>query len=175
MIVCYNTSMEQNSNSVISKFKNSSFFKEFREFINRGSVMDLAIGVAVGGAFTAIVKSLVDDIIMPITSLLAGGLDFSSLAIDVPNIFGADTIAHIAYGNFLQNVVNFLIIAFTIFVIVRAMNKLNRAKDAETAKAQEKAEQKHIADTAKAQAEANVKAEADYKAKTEAKEKTSKQ
>lgn len=150
-----------NNQSFIQKFKNSNFFKEFSEFINRGSVMDLAIGVAVGGAFTAIVKSLVDDIIMPITSLLAGGLDFSSLAIDVPNIFGADTIAHIAYGNFIQNVVNFLIIAFTIFVIVRTMNRLNRAKDAEAAKL----EAKHIDATAKAQAKANVEAEATYKAK----------
>jgi len=104
--------------------------KEFKEFINRGSVVDLAIGVAVGGAFTAIVKSLVDDIIMPITSLLAGGADFSSLSIDIPNIFGADTVAHIAYGNFIQNVVNFLIIAFTVFVIVKALNQFNRNQEA---------------------------------------------
>lgn len=107
----------------------SSFIKEFKEFINRGNVVDLAIGVAVGGAFTAIVKSLVDDIIMPITSLLAGGMDFSKLAIDIPNIFGADTTAHIAYGNFLQNVVNFLIVAFTIFIVVKAMNRMNTAKE----------------------------------------------
>ena len=118
------------------KVTNSSFIKEFKEFINRGSVVDLAIGVAVGGAFTAIVKSLVDDIIMPITSLLAGGLDFSTLAIDVPNIFGADTTAHIAYGNFIQNVVNFLIVAFVIFIIVRSMNAINRKKDADAATAQ---------------------------------------
>lgn len=104
---------------------NSAFIKEFKEFINRGSVVDLAIGVAVGGAFTAIVKSLVDDIIMPITSLIAGGADFSSLAIDIPNIFGADTVAHIAYGNFIQNVVNFLIIAFVVFVIVKFLNRMN--------------------------------------------------
>lgn len=107
------------------KVTNSSFIKEFKEFINRGSVVDLAIGVAVGGAFTAIVKSLVDDIVMPITSLLGGGADFSSLAIDVPNIFGADTVAHIAYGNFIQNVVNFLIIAFVVFVIVKFLNRMN--------------------------------------------------
>lgn len=119
----------------IKSFTNSAFFREFKEFINRGSVVDLAIGVAVGGAFTAIVKSLVDDIIMPISSLLAGGLDFSSLAIDIPNIFGANTVAHIAYGNFLQNVVNFILIAFVIFIVVRAMNKLNRHNDTETAKA----------------------------------------
>lgn len=114
----------------IKSLTQSSFISEFKEFINRGNVMDLAIGVAVGGAFTAIVKSLVDDIIMPITSLLAGGLDFSTLAIDIPNIFGADTVAHIAYGNFIQNVVNFLIIAFTIFIVIKAMNRLNRAQEA---------------------------------------------
>ena len=121
----------------IKALNKSNFINEFKEFINRGSVVDLAIGVAVGGAFTAIVKSLVDDIIMPITSLLAGGLDFSTLAIDVPNIFGADTTAHIAYGNFIQNVVNFLIIAFVIFIIVRSMNAINRKKDADAAAAQE--------------------------------------
>lgn len=119
-----------------SKFNN--FINEFKEFINRGSVVDLAVGVAVGGAFTAIVNSLVHDIIMPITSLLAGGLDFSSLAIDIPNIFGADSTAHIAYGNFIQNVVNFLIIAFAIFIVVKMMNKLNRSKDAALKKAEEK-------------------------------------
>ncbi len=124
----------------IQTLTKSSFISEFKEFINRGSVMDLAIGVAVGGAFTAIVKSLVDDIIMPVTSLLAGGLDFSSLAIDIPNIFGADTVAHIAYGNFLQNVVNFLIIAFTIFIIVKALNSLNRKQEA--AKAADEAAKK---------------------------------
>ncbi len=120
----------------IKALNKSNFINEFKEFINRGSVVDLAIGVAVGGAFTAIVKSLVDDIIMPITSLLAGGLDFSTLAIDVPNIFGADTTAHIAYGNFIQNVVNFLIVAFVIFIIVRSMNAINRKKDADAATAQ---------------------------------------
>lgn len=104
---------------------------EFKEFINRGNVVDLAIGVAVGGAFTTIAKSLVDDIVMPIASLLAGGLDFTTLSIDIPNIFGADSVAHIAYGNFIQNVVNFLIIAFTVFIIVRAFNRFNRRKDKE--------------------------------------------
>ena len=158
----------------IARVAKSNFIQEFKEFINRGSVVDLAIGVAVGGAFTAIVKSLVDDIIMPISSLLAGGLDFSSLALDIPNFFGADSVAHIAYGNFIQNVINFLLVALVIFVIVRAMNKLNRAKDVETARLAEekaksdaKAEAKHIVDTAKAQAKANIEAEAAAKAKEE--------
>lgn len=104
----------------------SAFVKEFKEFINRGSIMDLAIGVAVGGAFTSIVKSLVDDIIMPITGLLLGGVNLSTLAIDIPNFFGLNTSVHIAYGNFLQNVVNFLVIAFTVFIIVRFINRMNR-------------------------------------------------
>ena len=134
------------------KVTNSSFIKEFKEFINRGSVVDLAIGVAVGGAFTAIVKSLVDDIVMPITSLLGGGADFSSLAIDVPNIFGADTVAHIAYG--IQNVVNFLIIAFVEFVIVKFLNRMNadmvkadkiKADSDERAAQKEATEKKHTA------------------------------
>ena len=121
------------------------FVKEFGEFINRGNVMELVIGVAVGGAFTTIVKSLVDDIIMPIASLIAGGVDFTKLAIDIPNIFGAYTTAHFAYGNFLQTVVNFLIIAFTVFVIVKFLNKLNA-----DAKAKEEAEkQKAEGDTKK--------------------------
>lgn len=115
---------------LVKSVTDSAFVKEFKEFINRGSIVDLAIGVAVGGAFTTIVKSLVDDIIMPITGLLAGGVDFSTLSIDIPNIFGADTVAHIAYGNFIQNVVNFLIIAFTVFIIVRFLNRMN----ADTAK-----------------------------------------
>jgi len=116
------------SANIIKTLTNSSFAKEFGEFIDRGNVVDLAIGVAVGGAFTTIVKSLVGDIIMPIASLLAGGADFTSLAIDIPNIFGADTTAHIAYGNFIQNVVNFLLIALTVFIIVRTLNRLNTKK-----------------------------------------------
>lgn len=118
----------------------SAFMKEFKEFINRGSIMDLAIGVAVGGAFTTIVKSLVDDIIMPITGLIIGGVNLSNLSIDIPNIFGLDTSVHIAYGNFLQNVVNFLVIAFTVFIIVRFINRMNadiKAKEEAAKKAEE--------------------------------------
>ena len=109
---------------------NSGFRKEFIEFINRGSVVDLAVGVAVGGAFTTIVNSLVNDIVMPIVGLLAGGVDFTKLAITIPNFFGTSDQATIAYGNFIQNVVNFLIIAYVIFLIVRVMNRINRRKDA---------------------------------------------
>lgn len=115
--------------------------EEFIEFINRGSVIDLAVGVAVGGAFTAIVNSLVNDIIMPIVGLLLGGVDFTGLAIRIPNFFGTGDEAVIAYGNFIQNVVQFLIIAWVIFLVIKAMNRMNRridAKKAAKAKAAEK-------------------------------------
>ena len=119
--------------------KSGGFRKEFIEFINRGSVVDLAVGVAVGGAFTAIVNSLVNDIIMPIVGLIAGGVDFTNLAIRVPNFFGTGDEAVIAYGNFIQNVIQFLIIAWVIFMIIKGMNRLNRRRDAKAAKAEAKA------------------------------------
>ena len=111
-----------------------SLKEEFIEFINRGSVVDLAVGVAVGGAFTAIVNSLVNDIVMPIVGLLAGGVDFTGLAIRIPNFFGNGDEAVIAYGNFIQNVIQFLIIAWVIFMIIKGMNRINRKKDAKAAK-----------------------------------------
>ena len=114
--------------------KNSGFRKEFIEFINRGSVVDLAVGVAVGGAFTAIVNSLVNDIVMPIVGLIGGGVDFRDLKIVIPNFFGGNTEAVIAYGNFIQTTVEFLIIAWVIFMIIKAMNRINRKKDARAGK-----------------------------------------
>lgn len=110
--------------------KNSGFRKEFIEFISRGSVVDLAVGVAVGGAFTTIVNSLVNDIVMPIVGLIAGGVDFTHLVVRIPNFFGTGDEAVIAYGNFIQNVIQFLIIALVIFLIIKAMNRINRRKDA---------------------------------------------
>ncbi|MBB1534963.1 large conductance mechanosensitive channel protein MscL [Leptotrichia sp.] len=99
-------------------------FKEFKEFISRGNVLDLAVGVIIGGAFGKIVTSLVDDIIMPFIGLIIGGLDFSGLSI----VIGKATIK---YGMFIQNVVNFLIIAFSVFIIVKAVNKVRRIKPEE--------------------------------------------
>ena len=94
-------------------------FKEFREFIARGNVLDLAVAVVIGTAFNAIVRSLTDDILMPFIGVLMGGVDFSGLAFQ----FGAATIT---YGNFIQAIINFLIIAFAVFLIVRSYNRLNR-------------------------------------------------
>lgn len=118
--------------------KGSSFKAEFIEFINRGSVVDLAVGVAVGGAFTAIVNSLVNDIVMPIVGLIGGGVNFADLKIVIPNFFGGNTEAVIAYGNFLQNVVQFLIIAWVIFLVIKTMNRISRKKDSIKAKVEEK-------------------------------------
>ena len=101
--------------------------KEFKTFIARGNVLDLAVGVVVGGAFGKIVTSLVDDIIMPLVGLLMGGLDFSDLSIKVGK-------AKIMYGSFIQNVVDFLIVAFCIFLMVKAFNKLTKKVEAKKAK-----------------------------------------
>ena len=119
----------------IEKLKEKQGLKEeFIEFINRGSMIDLAVGVAVGGAFTMIVNSLVNDIVMPIVGLLLGGVDFTSLAIRVPNFFGTGDEAVIAYGNFIQNVVEFLVIAWVIFMVIKGMNRINRRRDKAAAK-----------------------------------------
>ncbi len=96
--------------------------KEFRDFINRGSVVDLAIAVIIGGAFGAIVTSLVNDIIMPLIGVIIGGLDFAALSIQVGE-------AMIMYGSFVQAIVNFLIIAFVLFLIVRSFNALKRKQE----------------------------------------------
>ena len=97
-----------------------SFISEFKKFISKGNVMDLAVGVIIGGAFQAIVNSLVNDIIMPLLSLLTGGLDFSSLAIT----FGeGENAAHLAYGNFISAIINFLLMALVLFMVIKAMNK----------------------------------------------------
>ena len=117
----------------VEKEEKKTFKEEFIEFINRGSVVDLAVGVVIGGAFTAIVNSLVNDIIMPIVGLIAGGVDFSGLAIRIPNFFGTGDEAVIAYGNFIQNIIQFLIIAFAIFMVIKGMNKLNARREAKKA------------------------------------------
>ena len=96
--------------------------KEFKEFISRGNVLDLAVGVIIGGAFNKIVTSLVDNILMPLIGLIIGGVDFRSLSFKIKD-------ATIAYGLFIQNIVDFLIVAFTIFMVVKAVNKLMRKKE----------------------------------------------
>lgn len=110
---------------------------EFKEFIAKGNVMDLAVGVIIGGAFGTIVTSLTDDLIMPIVGAIFGGLDFSNFFVGLSDGVTATTLeaakeqgAVLAYGNFITAVVNFVILAFIIFMMVRAVNNM-RKKEAE--------------------------------------------
>ena len=103
------------------------FFEEFKKFISRGNVMDMAVGIIIGGAFTAIVNSLVNDIVMPVISLLTGGMDFSSLCIKLSD---AEDAAAINYGAFISAVINFLLIALVIFCIIKTLNKFHKEEPA---------------------------------------------
>ena len=102
------------------------FIGEFKKFISRGNVMDLAVGVIIGGAFQAIVSSLVNDIVMPVISLITGGLDFSAWKIMLSE---GENAASINYGNFIQVIINFLIVSFCVFMLVKGINKLRRKKE----------------------------------------------
>ena len=104
---------------------------EFKEFITRGNVMDMAVGIIIGGAFTAIVQSLVNDLLMPVIGALFGGIDFSTLKYVIRAADEAAGIeeAAIKYGSFIQAIVNFLLIALVIFFIVKAMNKFRRKQE----------------------------------------------
>lgn len=98
--------------------------KEFKEFIARGNVIDLAVGVIMGAAFGKIVSSLVDNIIMPLIGIILGGIDFTSLSIKVQD-------AYINYGIFIQNVIDFIIISFCVFLMIKFINKITRKKEKE--------------------------------------------
>ena len=98
------------------------FLKEFKEFAMRGNVMDLAVGVIVGGAFSAITTSLINDILMPLIGIFVSETSFANLTITVGS-------AVITYGNFIQAVINFLIMAFVVFCMVKGINRLSRKKE----------------------------------------------
>jgi large conductance mechanosensitive channel len=115
--------------------------KEFKEFAMRGNVVDLAVGVIIGGAFGTIVKSLVEDVLMPPVGLLLGGADFSNLFLVIkhgtnpgPYLKLADAKAAGAvtmnYGLFINSIISFLIVAFAVFMVVRAINRMHRGEDA---------------------------------------------
>lgn len=103
-------------------------FKEFKEFISRGNVMDMAIGIIIGGAFSKIVTSLVNDILMPIIGIISGGMNVSDLHLVLKAGETLETSVLFKYGAFLQAIIDFLIIAFTIFVLIKAINKFHRKK-----------------------------------------------
>jgi large conductance mechanosensitive channel len=103
--------------------------KEFRDFISKGNVIDLAVAVILGLAFGAIINSLVADILMPVIGIVFGGIDFTRLAIQVGN-------EEITYGNFIQSVINFLLIAIALFLILRSYNRFRRQEKEEPAPAE---------------------------------------
>lgn len=98
------------------------FISEFKEFISKGNVLDMAVGVIIGGAFSKIVSSLVNDVMMPLIGIIIGGHDFSNLSIKVGN-------AKIMYGSFLQNVVDFLIVAFCLFTVIKIINRFKKKQE----------------------------------------------
>lgn len=114
--------------------------KEFMDFVKKGNVLDLAVAVIIGGAFGAIVTSLVNDLLMPLIGIIIGGVDFTGLSINVNE-------ATLTYGNFIQAVVNFLIIAFVIFLLIRQVKKLEKpAEEAPPAPPEPSAEEKLLAE-----------------------------
>ena len=118
--------------------KGGKTLSEFKEFISKGNVIDLAVGVIIGSAFGKIVSSIVDDILMPIIGVIIGGIDFSDLSITVGS-------AVVKYGVFIQNVIDFLIVAACIFFLVKIIEKFNRAKEEEeAAEAEEKKDEQIV-------------------------------
>jgi len=111
------------------KEKKKGFIGEFKEFISRGNVVDMAVGIIVGSSFTAIVTSLVNDIITPIIGYLIGGINFSDFKFEFPALMEGMTPATISYGVFIQAIINFLITAFAVFCLVKGMNTLRRKKE----------------------------------------------
>ena len=116
------------------------FVKEFKEFAMKGNVMDMAVGVIIGGAFGKIVSSLVDDIIMPLIGKMTGGVSFTDLFVNLgegnyQTLAAAKEAgaAVFAYGQFIQNIIDFLIVAFCIFLMIKGMNNLNKKKEEEPA------------------------------------------
>ena len=119
-----------------------SFLKEFREFISRGDVMSMAVGIIIGGAFTAIINSVVNDIVGPIIGAVAGGIDFSAMGITIGS-------AHIGLGSFIQAVINFIITALVLFIIMRSFNKIKERTDKMMGKEDEKPAEPEIPEDVK--------------------------
>lgn len=106
-----------------------TFSADFKAFISKGNVIDMAVGVVVGTAFTGIVNSLVKDVIMPFIGWLIGGIDFSAFKIVLPASAGEEEAAAILYGNFINQVVNFFILAFVVFLFIKLIGKFRRKKE----------------------------------------------
>ena len=104
--------------------------KEFKQFAMRGNVVDMAVGIIIGAAFGKIVSSLVNDVIMPPIGYIIGGIDFSSLAVTIREATQDTAAVTINYGTFINTVIDFIIIAFAIFMVVKGMNKMKRKEEA---------------------------------------------
>ena len=118
--------MEQNK----KKNKVKEFYDDFKKFISKGNVVDLAVAVVIGNAFNKIISSLVNDIIMPLVGVIIGGIDFTDIKLTI----GSESIL---FGSFIQNIIDFLIIAFSIFLVIKLMSKLSRKKDVKEEKKEE--------------------------------------
>jgi large conductance mechanosensitive channel len=105
------------------------FIKEFRDFAVKGNVIDLAVGIIIGGAFGKIVSSFVNDIIMPPIGLLIGGMDFKNLAVPLKYAADGTVSAAIKYGLFINNLIDFIIVAFAIFIAIKAINKMKKKEE----------------------------------------------
>lgn len=107
-----------------------SMMSEFKQFAMRGNVIDMAVGIVIGGAFGKIVSSFVNDVLMPPIGMLMGGVDFSDLAVVLKEASGDVAAVTLNYGSFIQTVVDFLIIAFAIFMVIKAMNNMKKKEEA---------------------------------------------
>ncbi|MCH5193191.1 MAG: large conductance mechanosensitive channel protein MscL [Oscillospiraceae bacterium] len=142
------------------KEKKKGVFAEFKEFISKGNVVDMAVGVIIGSAFTAIVNSLVADIFTPLIGIIIGGIDFASLSIKIPDtVIDGKVItqgAELTYGNFIQSIITFLLTAVCVFIFVKVINAMrNNAllKKKQEEKAEEKAEEEKAPEPPKPSAE----------------------
>jgi large conductance mechanosensitive channel len=106
-----------------------SMLQEFKTFAMRGNVVDMAVGIIIGGAFGKIISSFVADVIMPPIGLLIGGVNFANLAITIKEAVGDTAAVTLNYGKFIQSIVDFIIIALAIFLVIKAMNTLQKKKD----------------------------------------------
>ena len=123
------------------KVKKPSWIEDFKTFAIKGNAMTLAVGVIIGAAFQTIIKSLTDDIIMPIIAIFLGGIDFSEIKVVLPRLFGDPVLDEagneilntLNYGNFISAVINFLILALVVFFLVKSLNKMTEKKEKEEA------------------------------------------
>ena len=129
--------MEKKINSQDLKKKGGKTLQEFKDFIAKGNVMDMAVGVIMGSAFGKIVTSIVDDLLMPLIGIVLGGVDFTNLSVKIKD-------ATITYGNLIQNVIDFLIIAICIFFMVKAINKVTKKEKEEAVEEAPKKEENTV-------------------------------